>query len=757
MHFKDILTDIIAENSTLSPTILVDEQCLYSNFISGIDGVSIMDTPSKIVLNKKLTDASIKCIYLQSPMELSALIASGKAKLLVISPEIIINKVDFLKGKVRGEIRLSQLQMELFLRNFAAICDSMRNRESINEDVLKRELLLHITGTKKSIRELLVEVLKENISKEYLDEAELLSLFQDLTSNDLLIRLSSIGNYRDLFRRVMITYSKEQYGEYGGVSYDDKLINADKDVVAALARFIMENSRELLGKIAELNESYKTVNPEKLTYAIPELFVKYVGKHIDDGIEINPEKIWTDEMRTVTAFVEESKALKNILQDNINYQYGKNDIETLFVEYKKDFSQMDSSFRRLEAYYEMLGFVPSFFMNDEIHGKMQEIKHKYHNVISNHNGRLFEYYNQYLESRTKVIKQSEFINSRKFHPRTMFVLADGFRYEMARELVDRLQGFEVEDVDVIGELPSETEIGMNSYFIIDEVVELSDKNSFVLKKDNNPVFSIREWRRENLGKKLGCNVINFEEFKRNKEYEESVIYFFDEADLNMHHFNSASKMSDAINNLEIVIRYALNREYDVVLLSDHGFVDIEKKIEVQDKSITSEKKKSRYLILRNNENAADMFYDDKFSGAEYLAMGDKKLCFINSTNSLKETSKYNHGGISMQENVITCFVVHGVKDSSPSSEVSFENIKAYNEITGSIKSAKGYICNIICGTDNIFSALIGENNFDLHIPVRNFENGTEFLIMLSNGMNTEKTIVKKEGGRVIDKDMDIFS
>ena len=51
----------------------------------------------------------------------------------------------------------------------------------------------------------------------------------------------------------------------------------------------------------------------------------------------------------------------------------------------------------------------------------------------------------------------------------------------------------------------------------------------------------------------------------------------------MHHFDSASKMADAIDNLEKVIRYTLGREYDVVLLSDHGFVDIEKKIDVQDK------------------------------------------------------------------------------------------------------------------------------------------------------------------------------
>ena len=53
---------------------------------------------------------------------------------------------------------------------------------------------------------------------------------------------------------------------------------------------------------------------------------------------------------------------------------------------------------------------------------------------------------------------------------------------MAKELILRLNGYETEDVNVIGELPSETEIGMNSYFIIDEKVELSDKNAFSSKK-----------------------------------------------------------------------------------------------------------------------------------------------------------------------------------------------------------------------------------------------------------------------------------
>ena len=237
----------------------------------------------------------------------------------------------------------------------------------------------------------------------------------------------------------------------------------------------------------------------------------------------------------------------------------------------------------------------------------------------------------------------------------------------------------------------------------------------------------------------------------------TVIYFFDEADINMHHFDSALKMSEAINNLEKIIRYTLGREYDVVLLSDHGFVNIQKKIDVQDKSITSEKKKSRYLILDKNENANDMFYIDSINGANYLEMGNKKLCFINSSNTLKETGKYNHGGISFQENVITSFIIHGAKEEVEKEQnIIFEMITAYNEITGKIKGASGYVCNIMSGTDLVFNVLIEVEEYQLHVPVRQYENGTDFLVMVTNGDNTEKTVVKKEGGRVIDKDLDIF-
>ena len=153
-----------------------------------------------------------------------------------------------------------------------------------------------------------------------------------------------------------------------------------------------------------------------------------------------------------------------------------------------------------------------------------------------------------------------------------------------------------------------------------------------------------------------------------------------------------------------------------------------------------------------------MYYCDNIKTADYLELGDKKLCFINSTNSLRETGRYNHGGISLQENVITAFQFKGaVEEKNIETHIIFEALKAYNELTGRIRGARGYTCNILTGTDVVFTIMIDVEEYQLHVPVRQYEPGTDFLIMVSNGENTEKAVVKKAGGRVIDKDLDIFS
>lgn len=660
MNVTSILKRIIEKNSILSPVILIDEESVFENYIKDLEEVRLMNQPSNITLTRQLADKNVQCICLRKEIELSGLVASGKVKRLDITAEMLFNEVEPIKGKISGEILLSANQKKVLLSNFNNICSSLSYMDTIDEECVKREVLLNLFGRRVSSRGLLIQILNGKIKREQLLSSDLFSLSVNLLNKELFVSIIPYSGFDCLLPKVMITYSKNEYGEYGGASYNDYLVDASETDIASMARFIMDNADELINPIEELDNIYKYAEPSNLTYAIPGFFIKYIAKHLD--CYVDRERLWTQEMKNAGAYVFEMKRLEEALSQNINHQYAQNNLEFMFGEYKNIFANMDSLYRRVEAYYEKLALVPDFYLNDRLHELMFSTRQKYHSVISKINGRLCDYYNQYMEDRKSVLKQSEFIDSRKFNRRTLFVFADGFRYEMAKELIQRFDGYEIEDVDVIGELPSETEIGMNSYFIIDEKVELSDKNAFVLKIDGKIEFYIYEWRRKNLEKKLGCKVIDFDEFKKQRNYCESVIFFFDEADINMHHFDSASKMSDAIDNLEKIIRYTLGREYDVVLLSDHGFVDIQKKINVQDKSITSEKKKSRYLILDKTENAKDMFYIDSIDGANYLELRNKKLCFINSSNALKETGKYNHGGISFQENVITGFIIHGAKE-----------------------------------------------------------------------------------------------
>lgn len=467
--------------------------------------------------------------------------------------------------------------------------------------------------------------------------------------------------YKNLLIRTMITYSKNHYKEYGGVVFNNWLLNVDDDAISKLAHFIIDNADELTLELNNLGEVCKAVEPQNITYALPKLYVKYIGKYIEtyENIDVSLDELWNSDMKLVGQFVVDCQRLNQLLNQHINYVSSKNTMDQLWLDYKSTLVEIDFSFRMVEVGYEQLAYLPDFYLYDGVHKTVNDLKNRYHNVIGNTNGRLLSYYDSFMTGRNKVKKQSEFFESIKFSKRTVFVFADGLRYEMAKELMERFYGYEINDYDVIGELPSETEIGMNSYFIQDEKVRINDKNVFELVKDGKVVFKIYDWRLKNLSKKIGCHIITFNEFMRQKDYHESVICFFDEVDINMHHYDSASKMSEAITNLDRIIRYSLNRQYDVMLLSDHGYVAIEKKLGLQDKNISAEKKKSRYLILNKNEPVETMYYRDNISGADYLELGDKKLCFINSTNSLRETSRYNHGGISLQENVITALHFYG--------------------------------------------------------------------------------------------------
>ena len=52
--------------------------------------------------------------------------------------------------------------------------------------------------------------------------------------------------------------------------------------------------------------------------------------------------------------------------------------------------------------------------------------------------------------------------------------------------------------------------------------------------------------------------------------------------------------------------------------------------------------------------------------------------------------------------------------------------------------------------------IVGEDDYTVRVPIRNYSKGEEFLIVISKEELIDKHTIKKSGITVIDKDLDIF-
>ena len=84
MIVVSILKRIIEKSSILSPAILIDEEGVFEDYIKALKEVRLMSDSSNIALTRLLADKNAQCIYLRKEIELSGLVASGKAKILDI-------------------------------------------------------------------------------------------------------------------------------------------------------------------------------------------------------------------------------------------------------------------------------------------------------------------------------------------------------------------------------------------------------------------------------------------------------------------------------------------------------------------------------------------------------------------------------------------------------------------------------------------------------------------------------------------------
>ena len=320
------------------------------------------------------------------------------------------------------------------------------------------------------------------------------------------------------------------------------------------------------------------VNTDELSYYIPKLFENFIVENISyyNNIVIDTDCIWTSEMKMLTDFVNGLVEIDNMLNQYVSFSFFTNSIGEILNEYKEVLYEIDTKYRNISALYELLSFNYDVYVKIE---KLRFIKitDKYFNVLSNINSKYISGFDLIVSDKSNSIRQDDILKSIKFRNKTVFIFADGLRYEMAKPLKNDIVCESVIDYNVYSVLPTETEIGMNAYFITDEKVMLNSKNAFEIIKQNKSIYQIINWRMDKLAELIGYSVIPFEEFKKTKDYIGSVIYFYNDVDNALHIYNNASKVTNSVNDLRKAIQYSIDRNFDVMLLSDHGFIDIERK------------------------------------------------------------------------------------------------------------------------------------------------------------------------------------
>lgn len=760
-----VVEKIIKSKAGIIPAFIYDENGIYEKVFDSLSeklSIVSLENSSKILLQKHMRSFNTKkkcAIYSKFNINIDAYVASNKLNYVIITSNLLLNFCDEIHNKLRGSFELTNEQQKILIDNFDIVISDIENNENITNEILKGSLAKVFMGRIATTNDLMVAFIKGELSVASLKALYLYDKISEMIKDIFKINILEIENNKDLFEKVLITLFISENKDEFGAEFNDSIIKIHIEELNKMFKFIKMNVNFFEKEVSEINKKFKYKITGGITYIVPILFENYIANNIGNYVDIKIDNnlVWTKSMINIESFINEICCLDKLLKKYVSYTFSTNTISAVIKDYKEYLYEIDSVYREVSALYEELSYNFEFYIKVKKSNIMDKLTHMYFNVFGNINGKYISSYNDLFSVRSEVIMQDEVFKKLKFRKNTVFIFADGLRYEMAKKLLSNIKCNEVIDYNVMSLLPTETEVCMNGYFITNEKLRVNDRKVFELTKNDRVITRIIKWRTEKLSELLGCSVLSFEDFKETTAYNGSVICFYNDVDKSMHSYDSSQKISSAVKELKTIISYSIDRDFDVMLLSDHGFIDIEKKIEVQDSELDSQKKKGRYLILSSNEKVNTMFYKNDLRVANFIDLKDKNICFINSINSLRQTSRYTHGGVSLQENIITALLFKTEKHIELETEKQYiGNVEAYNELKVDISKAIGFECTVYAGTQKIFMTIIDDDNYKLRVSIRNYNKGYEFLIIVNNNDITDKATIKKSGNTIIDKELDIF-
>lgn len=290
------------------------------------------------------------------------------------------------------------------------------------------------------------------------------------------------------------------------------------------------------------------------------------------------------------------------------------------------------------------------------YGSERDFKKKVHQLYLNELEAIWEQWYKglsqvYSEDHTGFLTISNILDSGK--PAAVIV-ADAFRYEMAKRLTVYLENLELELIPEIAPIPTMTKTGMGALFSSGDFEVQPDLT--VSDRETGELLDSKKSRIMNLNKLYGSEIIA-QEFDSG-EYPEpdenqSLLVFLQDVDSigESSGLNALDYFENIIKRVADTIKTLLGIGYEqVYLISDHGFIieDPEEFDKISTKKFNPKSHSDRFLICDNVFNNSGLIE----LTPPYFQKG--RLHFPKGRGVFKKPSTYQfmHGGISPQEVIV---------------------------------------------------------------------------------------------------------
>ena len=373
------------------------------------------------------------------------------------------------------------------------------------------------------------------------------------------------------------------------------------------------------------------------------------------------------------------------------------DFIAIIDQYHKEDYRIDTHYRK---FYYYLDQVKNQHIFDDLQELVENIYvHKYLDVISKEFNNKFSY--KELQGKYKLQREfyKNFVSGSK--EMTVVIISDGLRYEVAQELVKKMERdrkFEwVEIEPQIGVIPSYTRLGMASLL---PHTELNIDKNYDVFVDGKPCTNLVQRDEILRNTVLDSASIQYDDLKKYNQEElrdffkgKSVVYIYhNQIDARGDKLNTEDEVflacKEAINEIEELIVRLTDRvsRTRFVVTADHGF------IYKRNKTIESDK-------IDNFSNKEDQI-NKRFivSESNYEVMGTKSLCVADvlgsydtrtitvpmTSNIFKSAGggqNFVHGGSSPQEILVPVIQIKTIRGYKETKNVKIALISMLPKIT----------------------------------------------------------------------------